>query len=57
MTKQPLLTNEEKEILSQATFEDLRIAIFELIVDPQFWAEIAIAFLEGLTGQTKKTND
>tara|TARA_Y100000015_G_C2324938_1_gene58461 strand:- start:84 stop:332 length:249 start_codon:yes stop_codon:yes gene_type:complete len=53
MTKQPLLTDEERAILSQATFKDLRIAIFELIFDPRFWAEMAKAFLKGLTNRKK----
>ena len=53
MTKQPLLTDEERAVLSQATFKDLRIAIFELVFDPRFWAEMAKAFFKGLTNHKK----
>jgi hypothetical protein len=43
------LTPEERELLKQATPQDVLRAIGELIVDPSFWGGIGTAFLDGMT--------
>ena len=45
------LTPEEQELLSKATPQDWAEAGAELVEDPEFWEEIAAAFMEGLTGR------
>ena len=45
------LTPEEQELISQATPQDWAEAGAELVEDPEFWQEVAAAFLEGLTGR------
>jgi hypothetical protein len=42
------LTPEERELLKQATPQDVLRAIGELIVDPSFWGGIGTAFLDGM---------
>lgn len=45
------LTPEEQDLLSQATPQDWAEAGAELVTDPEFWGDVAAAFLEGLTGR------
>ena len=42
------LTPEEREILKQATPQDIIRAIAELIADPSFWGGIGKSFLNGM---------
>jgi hypothetical protein len=42
------LTPEERELLKQATPQDVLRAIGELIVDPSFWGDIGTSFLNGM---------
>lgn len=42
------LTAEEKEMLKNSTSQDWIQAISELITSREFWAGIAVAFVEGM---------
>jgi len=47
------LTPEQREAIASATPQDWAEAGAELVTDPEFWGEVAAAFLEGLTGRRR----